>query len=69
MRPEILLLPAFLIIMYLIPILVGFTWVRADADRSGQPGTLWAVLSIPFGWFTVLVYLALRSVRASGAPR
>jgi hypothetical protein len=65
LRPEILFLPGFLILLYLIPIFVGFTWIRVDADRSGQPGILWAVLTIPFGWLTILVYVALRTVRTS----
>jgi hypothetical protein len=69
LRPEILFLPAFFIIVYLIPIIVGFTWIRVDADRSGQPGILWAVLSIPFGWLSVLVYLALRTIRTSSTSR
>jgi hypothetical protein len=69
LRPEILLLPAFFLIVYLIPIFVGFTWVRVDADRSVQPGILWAVLTVPFGWLSVLVYLALRAVRTSSTPR
>ncbi|MGO8949730.1 MAG: hypothetical protein ACLQUY_19170 [Ktedonobacterales bacterium] len=60
MRPE-LFFPLF--ILYVIPIIVGFTWVRLDANRSGQPGILWAVLAIPFGWFAVLVYVVIRFVR------
>jgi hypothetical protein len=66
MRPEILCLPVIFLAMYLIPIILGFTWIRLDADRSGQPGGLWAVLTIPFGWLTVLVYVAIRALRASG---
>jgi hypothetical protein len=69
LRPEILFLTVFFLIMYLIPIIVGFTWVRVDADRSGQPGILWAVLTIPFGWLSVLVYVALRAIGTSGVPR
>jgi hypothetical protein len=69
LRPEILFLPVFFLIMYLIPIIVGFTWVRVDADRSGHPGILWAVLTIPFGWLSILVYVALRTVRTSSMPR
>jgi hypothetical protein len=65
-RPEFLPVCAYFIFGFIIPIILGFTWIRPDADRSGQPGGLWAVLTIPFGWITVLVYVAIRSLRASG---
>jgi hypothetical protein len=66
-RPELILLPVFFIIVYAIPIIVGFTWVRVDADRAGQPGILWAVLTVPFGWLAVLVYLVVRAVRTTSS--
>ncbi len=47
----------------MISIFVGFTWLRLDADHSGQPGILWAVLTIPFGWFAVLLYVVIRFLR------
>jgi hypothetical protein len=50
-----------LFFLFVVPILVGFAWIRIDADRSGQPGILWALLTIPLGWLAVLVYLAIRS--------
>jgi len=53
---------AILIVTTVIPIIIGFFWMWQDANRRGQVGWLWALLTIPFGWITVLVYLALRSV-------
>lgn len=49
---------------WLLPIILGFTAVRADADQHGQPGWLWAVLTIPFGWLTILIYVAIRASTA-----
>jgi hypothetical protein len=49
-----------LIFSTIIPILVGLFWIAPDARRRGQPGWLWALLTIPFGWITVLVYAVLR---------
>jgi len=52
----------------LIPWVIGFAWVLPDANRRGQPGWLWALLTLPFGWLALLVYLAFRT--AGGAvPR
>lgn len=50
------------LIAWLLPIILGFTVVRADADRRSQPGWLWALLTIPFGWLTLLVYAVIRAV-------
>jgi hypothetical protein len=69
MRPELVVFLVFFLLIYLVPIIVSFAWVRPDADRSGQPGVLWAVLSIPFGWLPVLVYVAIRLVRAPSPQR
>jgi hypothetical protein len=52
---------------WFIPIILGFTVIRADANTHGQPGWLWAVLTIPFGWLTLLVYAVIRAVIS--APR
>jgi hypothetical protein len=68
-RPELFFLPMFFLIVNAIPILVGFIWIRADADHSGQPGILWAVLTIPFGWLALLVYLVVRAVRLASPQR
>lgn len=48
--------------LVLLPIILGFTLVRTDANRHGQPGLLWAVLTIPFSWIAVLVYLIVRAL-------
>ncbi|MEO7002902.1 MAG: hypothetical protein ABI068_13870 [Ktedonobacterales bacterium] len=56
----------FFLALGIVPWIIGFTWVRQDADRHGQPGTLWAVLTLPLGWLAILVYLV---VRATTAPR
>jgi uncharacterized membrane protein len=45
----------------IIPILVGLFWIAPDARRRGQPGWRWALLTIPFGWITVLLYAVLRT--------
>lgn len=50
----------FLFVIFLLPIILGFTAVRGDANRMGQPGWLWAVLTIPLGWLTLLIYAILR---------
>ena len=57
---------AMLFAIWLLPIILGFTVVRADANRQGQPGWLWAVLTIPFSWLTILIYVAIRAA-TSGA--
>jgi len=69
-RPELLFFPCgFLLIGYAIPIVLGFMWMRVDADRSGQPGILWAALTIPFGWLAILVYVVVRAVRPASPQR
>ncbi len=50
-----------LIFLTIIPIVVGLFWIAPDAHRRGQPGWLWALLTIPFGWITVVVYAVLRA--------
>ncbi len=47
-------------VVFLLPIVFGFTAVRSDANRVGQPGWLWAVLTIPLGWLALLIYAILR---------
>jgi hypothetical protein len=69
MRPE-LAFPCLLgLAFYLIPIIIGFTWVKQDADRSGQPGILWAILTIPLGWLTILAYAVVRIARSGSSQR
>ncbi len=54
-----------LIIGWLLPVVLGFTVIRADAERQGQPGWLWAILTIPFSWLTLLLYVAIRAATTS----
>ena len=44
---------------------IGFTYVRMDANRRGQPGWLWGVLAIPFGWLAILAYVVTRAVTSA----
>lgn len=44
------------------PVIIGFTWVWPDAARRGQPGWLWALLTIPLGWLALIAYLVARSL-------
>ncbi len=46
----------------ILPIALGFTYVRLDANRIGQPGWLWAFLTIPLGWIAILGYLVVRAM-------
>lgn len=57
---------AIFIAGWLLPIILGFTVVRTDANRQGQPGWLWAILTIPFGWLAILIYVVVRAA-TSGA--
>ncbi len=54
-----------LVIAWLLPVVLGFTVVRSDAERQGQPGWLWAILTIPFSWLTLLIYVAIRAATTS----
>ena len=63
-----LVIVAIFLAIWLLPIILGFTVVRADANRQGQPGWLWAVLTLPFSWLAILVYVAIRAA-TSGARR
>ncbi|HEU5438304.1 MAG TPA: hypothetical protein VFU88_03355 [Ktedonobacterales bacterium] len=67
------LLAAFLYYLFLIGFflgapIVGFVYIRADADRSGQPGTIWAMSTIFLSWIAVVAYLVVRGL-ASQPPR
>jgi len=53
--------------MWLAPILIGVIWVRDDADRIGQPGWLWALLTIPLGWVAIIAYLVVRALQPAHA--
>ncbi len=55
----------FLIIplcLFLLPIILGFTVVRNDANRLGEQGWVWALLTIPLGWLTILAYMIVRAL-------
>lgn len=45
---------------FLLPPFIGFGYIRADADRNGQPGWLWAVSTLALSWLAVLAYLIAR---------
>ncbi len=59
---ELLIFPIFAALGAILPIVLGFTFVRQDADRIGQPGWLWAFLTIPLGWIAILGYLIVRAL-------
>jgi hypothetical protein len=59
---------AFLSLIWIIPIILGFTYVRTDANRHGQLGWLWGVLTIPLGWLAILAYAVTRAV-TNAQPR
>lgn len=50
------------VVLVLIPLVIGFAWIRPDADLRGQPGWLWAVLTLPLSWLAVLAYLVVRAM-------
>jgi hypothetical protein len=50
------------------PFIIGVTYVRKDADRRGQPGWLWALLTIPLGWIAILGYMIARSLDTRTTP-
>lgn len=55
--------------IFLPPILMGFLWMRPDADAHGQPGLVWALLTIPFSWIAVLVYVVVRAFASPSVIR
>ena len=56
----------FFALLFVIPWIIGLTYVRRDANLRGQPGWLWALVTFPFGWLAVLGAISI--VRAVG-PR
>ncbi len=50
------------VVLVLLPIILGFTVVRSDANRLGEQGWLWALLTIPLGWLTILAYVVVRAL-------
>lgn len=63
------ILQAIVLFILLGPIVVGFSFVRFDANRNGQPGWLWALLTIPFSWFAILGYLIMRGITMATSTR
>jgi hypothetical protein len=55
--------------IWLLPLAIGFLYVRQDADRMGQPGIVWALLTIPLGWLAIILYLVARMIRGVPAAR
>ena len=51
-----------IVVIWLIPVGIGVFWVRGDADRLGQPGWLWALLTIPLSWVAIVAYLVVRAL-------
>ena len=50
-----------LVLLFAVPWVIAFAWIRPDANRRNQPGMLWALSSIPLGWWVVLAYLVVRA--------
>lgn len=47
---------------FFLPWIIGFAWILPDANRRGQPGVLWALITIPLGWLAILGYLIVRGL-------
>ena len=61
----------FFVVFLLIPWIIGLTYIRADANRHGQAGWLWALVTFVLGWIAVLAYLIVRAAtgtRTSTTP-
>jgi hypothetical protein len=68
-HPAALFFALMLFMATVLPILIGFIWIRPDANRRGQPGVLWALLTIPLSWLAVLVYLIVRALTEPAISR
>lgn len=68
-HPYMVALFLMFVVGSLLPIALGFLWMRSDADARGQPGLVWALLTIPFAWVAVLVYLIVRSLTPPATVR
>lgn len=51
-----------ILVTFLLPIILGFTVIRTDANRLGEPGWVWALLTIPLGWLAILAYVVVRAL-------
>lgn len=58
-----------LLMIWGLPLIVGFRYVRPDADRIGQPGIVWALLTIPFSWLAIVLYVLVRMLASALAAR
>jgi hypothetical protein len=58
-----------LLLGFVVPWIIGFTYIPPDANRRGQPGLLWALLTLPLGWITVLAYAVVRALQSPTALR
>lgn len=50
------------VLIFLLPIILGFTVVRVDARRLGEQEWVWALMTIPLGWLTILAYIVVRAL-------
>lgn len=51
-----------------LPFIIGVGWVMQDANRRGQPGWLWAALTLPLSWVALLAYVVARSLSKPRRP-
>ncbi|HEX6797066.1 MAG TPA: hypothetical protein VF116_05040 [Ktedonobacterales bacterium] len=56
--------PPEAILAVVVPVLIGFAWIWRDANRRGQPGLLWALLTLPLSWLAVLAYVFVRALQS-----
>ncbi|HKV85462.1 MAG TPA: hypothetical protein VJN88_12960 [Ktedonobacterales bacterium] len=52
-------------LLFFLPFIIGVGWVMPDANRRGQPGWLWAALTLPLSWVALLVYVVVRGISHS----
>jgi hypothetical protein len=50
------------ILYFGVPVLIGFLWIWRDANQRGQPGWLWALVTIPLHWLALLAYIVVRAL-------
>ncbi|HEV7215454.1 MAG TPA: hypothetical protein VGP33_10055 [Chloroflexota bacterium] len=60
-RPE----ACFCGLLYFLPFIIGVGWVMPDANRRGQPGWLWAALTLPLSWVALLAYVVVRGLSST----
>ena len=58
-----------LLMICVLPLIVGFRYIRPDADRIGQPGIVWALLTFPLSWLALVFYLVVRLLASALAAR